>query len=260
MGIESEWLAVALRSIGDAVIATDAQGRVKFLNGVAQSLTGWQEDAIGKPLGEVFRIINEKTRQPCEDPAAKVMQSGQIVGLANHTVLLSRDGRERSIADSGAPIHDTAGNVVGVVLVFRDVTQERQTEDALRQSEERFRLLVRSVGDYAIFMLDPQGRVTSWNAGAEQIKGYSAKEILGRHFACFYTPEDRDAGKPEEELQKAVAEGRFEDEGWRVRKDGSRLWANVVVTPVFDDAGILCGFAKVTRDITAPSGRNRSCA
>ncbi len=247
---EKEWLTVTLRSIGDAVIATDANGRVKFLNGIAQSLTGWREDAIGKPLKEVFHIINENTRQPCEDPAAKVLQSGEIVGLANHTAILSRDGTERSIADSGAPIHDTIGNIIGVVLVFRDVTQQKQAEDALRQSEERFRLLVGSVKDYAIFMLDPEGRVASWNVGAEQIEGYTAEEILGRCFSCFYSPEDCDSGKPAEALRRAVAEGRFEDEGWRIRKNGSRLWVNVVITPVFDGAGILRGFAKVTRDIT----------
>ncbi len=115
---------------------------------------------------------------------------------------------------------------------------------------KRLRVLVNSVEDYAIFMLDPQGRVVSWNVGAERIKGYDADEILGRHFSCFYTPEDRDAGRPEAELQKAVAEGRCESEGWHVRKNGSRLWTNAVITPVLDDAGILCGFAKITRDIT----------
>ena len=248
---ERNRLSVTLRSIGDAVIATDVEGQIVLMNGVSECLTGWPErDAVHKSLGEVFHIINEKTRQRCEDPVAKVLRSGAVVDLANHTAILARDGTERSIADSGAPIHDTAGNVVGVVLVFRDVTHERQAQDALRQSEERFRLLVSSVEDYAIIMLDPKGRVTSWNAGAQRIKGYGADEVLGRHFSCFYTREDSDSGKPEEELQRAVAEGRFEGEGWRVRKDGSRFWANVVITPVFDDAGTLRGFAKVTRDIT----------
>lgn len=128
---EKDRLSVTLRSIGDAVIATDVEGRIALVNGVAERLTGWHEsDAVRKPLGEVFRIINEKTRQPCEDPVAKVLRSGAAVDLANHTALLARDGTERKIADSGAPIHDAAGNVVGVVLVFRDVTRERQAEEA----------------------------------------------------------------------------------------------------------------------------------
>jgi PAS domain S-box-containing protein len=121
---------------------------------------------------------------------------------------------------------------------------------ALLQTEEIFRLLVASVTDYAIFMLDPEGRVASWNAGAERIKGYRAEEILGQHFSCFYLDEDLRQGKPALELQVASAEGRFEDEGWRVRKDGSRFWANVVVTALRDESGRLVGFAKVTRDLT----------
>src|SRR6266849_1451187 len=121
---------------------------------------------------------------------------------------------------------------------------------ALRQIEERFRLLVEAVQDYAIFMLDPDGRVSSWNAGAERIKGYKIQEILGKHFSCFYREEDVRNGKPDWELVIAAKEGRFEDEGWRVRKDGSRFWANVIITALRDEAGKLLGFAKVTRDFT----------
>jgi formate hydrogenlyase transcriptional activator len=117
-------------------------------------------------------------------------------------------------------------------------------------SEERFRLFVERVNDYAIFMLDPQGRITSWNAGAERIKGYRSEEILGQHFSCLYPPEDVQGGKPKMELKTAAAQGRFEDEGWRVRKDGSKFWANVVITAVRDGTGILLGFSKVTRDFT----------
>ncbi len=122
--------------------------------------------------------------------------------------------------------------------------------ESIEQSEERFRLLVEGVKDYAIFMLDPQGRVASWNAGAERIKGYTAEEVLGRHFALFYPPEAVATGWPERELEMARAEGRFEDEGWRLRKDGSLFWANVVITALWDDHGNLRGFAKVTRDLT----------
>ncbi|HEV8110981.1 MAG TPA: PAS domain S-box protein, partial [Burkholderiales bacterium] len=120
--------------------------------------------------------------------------------------------------------------------------------ESLRDSEERFRLLVESVKDYAIFMLDPDGRVLSWNAGAELIKGYRAEEIIGEHFSKFYPPEAGDF--PAQELRAAVAAGRFQDEGWRVRKDGSRFWANVVITPLYGADKTLVGFAKVTRDLT----------
>jgi PAS domain S-box-containing protein len=135
-------------------------------------------------------------------------------------------------------------------VLRRDISERRRADEALRESEERFRLLVDSVRDYAVLMLDPAGRVTSWNQGAERIKGYKANEIMGRHFSCFYPPEDLDRGKPEHELKRAVSEGRYEEEGWRIRKDGSRFWADVVITPVTDREGKLRGFSKVTRDIT----------
>jgi PAS domain S-box-containing protein len=125
-----------------------------------------------------------------------------------------------------------------------------EKELALRQSEERFRLLVEAVQDYAIFMLDPDGKISSWNAGAERIKGYKPQEIVGKHFSCFYPEEDVRNGKPQWELATAAKEGRFEDDGWRIRKDGSTFWANVIITALRDDAGKLLGFAKVTRDVT----------
>src|SRR6202142_4499162 len=125
-----------------------------------------------------------------------------------------------------------------------------ETEAALRESEERFQLLVESVQDCAIFMLDTEGRITTWNVGAQRIKGYAAWEILGRHFRCFYPQEDIDARKPEHGLDTAAAVGRFEDEGWGIRRDGSQFWANVIITAMHDEAGRLCGFSKITRDIT----------
>ncbi len=129
-------------------------------------------------------------------------------------------------------------------------TQELENALQLRHSEERFRLLVEAVRDYAIFMLDPEGHVASWNAGAQRIKGYQSAEIIGKHFSCFYPPEDVQHGKPQWELQVAARDGRFEDEGWRVRKDGSKFWANVIITAIKDDSGKLIGFGKVVRDST----------
>jgi PAS domain S-box-containing protein len=137
-----------------------------------------------------------------------------------------------------------------IYAVARDVTERKRAQEALRESEEHLRLLVDGVRDYAIFMLDPSGKVASWNQGAERIKGYQASEIIGRHFSCFYPPEDVQDGKPERELQRALAEGRYEEEGWRLRKDGSRFWADVVITALTDGTGKLRGFSKITRDIT----------
>jgi len=136
------------------------------------------------------------------------------------------------------------------VLVFRDITEDRRAEEALRHSEEKLRLMIASVRDYALYMLDPTGHVVSWNPGAEQIKGYRAEEILGEHFSRFFTADDVQQGKPARELEIAVTQGRFEDEAWRVRKDGSPFWANVVVTPVRDTSNALVGFVKITRDLT----------
>jgi PAS domain S-box-containing protein len=266
---QRELFRTTLASIGDGVITTDTSGNVLFLNSVAQSLTGWrQEEAAGLPLFTVFHIVNEQTRKPGDDPASRALRDGTVVGLANHTILIAKDGSEKPIDDSAAPIRNEAGEVAGVVLVFRDVTQRRRLERLqhnyqgelerqvrertaeLQLSEERFRVLVEGTKEYAIFLLDPQGHVVSWNPGAERINGYRAAEIIGQHFSRFYPGEDVEAGKPARELEVAAAQGKYEEEGWRVRKDGSRFWSSVLITALRDEGGGLRGFSKITRDMT----------
>jgi PAS domain S-box-containing protein len=147
-------------------------------------------------------------------------------------------------------IRDAQGELVGFAKITRDITDKKTAQEALRESEERFRMLVQGVTDYAIYMLSPTGQITNWNSGARRIKGYEHDEVIGTHFSRFYTEDDRASGMPQRALQQAAEQGRFEAEGWRVRKDGSRFWAHVVIDPIRNDMGTLVGFAKITRDIT----------
>lgn len=156
----------------------------------------------------------------------------------------------RKVRASLAPVRDSEGIALYIFLQVQDISAQRAAEDRLRQSEARFRLLVEAVEDYAIFMLSPDGIVASWNAGAQRSKGYRSEEIVGQHFRIFYTPDKQSEKHPERELEFALRDGRYQEEGWRVRKDGTQFWANVTITAVFDDAGEHIGFAKVTRDVS----------
>jgi PAS domain S-box-containing protein len=157
---------------------------------------------------------------------------------------------QRVLLATAAPVRDARGHPLYLFLQCQDVTAQRRAEEQLRQSEQRFRMLVEAVQDYAIFMLDPEGRVSTWNAGAQRIKGYRSDEIIGQNFRVFYPEDVQVTGHPEHELEVARSRGQYEEEGWRIRKDGSRFWASVVITAVHDARGELIGFAKVTRDMT----------
>jgi PAS domain S-box-containing protein len=185
---QQEWLRVTLASIGDAVIATDTQGRVTFLNGVAQELTAWkQEEAHGQPLEAVFAILNEQTRQPVENPVEKVLRDGVVVGLGNHTVLIAKDGTERPIDDSAAPIRDSSGKIIGVVLIFRDVTEHRRAIQEVRSSEARKSAILETALDCVITM-DHEGKVVEFNPAAEKTFGYRRAEVIGNELASFIIP------------------------------------------------------------------------
>jgi PAS domain S-box-containing protein len=217
-------------------------GFFKNLNPSWQKILGFTtEELKAKPYVE---FIHPDDRLATATEASRLENPEVTSAFENR--YLCKDGSYKWLSWNAV---STPGQKV-IYAVARDITERKRVDEALRESEERFRLLVEDVKDYGIFMLDHRGNVASWNQGAERIKGYKADEIVGRHFSCFYPQEDLLKGKPEHELQMAVAEGRCEDEGWRLRKDGSRFWANVVITSLTDGAGELRGFSKITRDVT----------
>ncbi len=240
-----ERFRTTLASIGDAVLTTDARGRVTFLNPMAERLTGWSSaEAEGRPEEEVFPIRNEKTHAPIESPTRRVLREGDIVALANHTVLVARDGREVPIADSGAPIRGADGSVEGVVLVFRDVTRPRDAENAMR----RLAAIV-STGTFALIAETPDNVITDWNPGAEELFGYTAAEMIGRR---FFELAPSGASDPEPGLTAELAAGRSRGdfEGMRRTKDGRWLEVVVTLSAIRDEDGDLIGVARLVRDVT----------
>jgi PAS domain S-box-containing protein len=220
--------------------------RIIDVNPAATRLTGATLEALnGRTLAEFPKLL--KTRLPWT--CAEALRAGEPRNLGD---ISYGDERIREGIYS-VQVFPLPGHFLGVA--FENVTDHRRAEKALRESEERFRLLVQSVQEYAIFNLDTLGNVVSWNNGAERLKGYQADEILGKHFSAFYPPEDAARGKPQQILEEAALRGQSEDEGWRIRKDGTRFWANVVVTALRNAKGNLQGFAKVTRDLTERHGK-----
>ncbi|NKK97627.1 PAS domain S-box protein [Rhizobium leguminosarum bv. viciae] len=230
-----------------AIYMLSPEGIVTSWNTGAQRFKGYRPSEI---LGQHFsRFYLEEDRAAGipERALATAVEHGRFEGEGWRQ---RKDGSRFWAHVIIDPIRRPSGELIGYAKITRDLTERRAAENAIRQSEEQFRRLVQGVSDYAIYMLDPNGNVSSWNFGAERIKGYRPQEIIGRHFSTFYTPEDREAGLPETALGIARAEGRFEREGWRVRKDGTRFWASIVIDAIRDDEGDVLGFAKITRDIT----------
>jgi len=240
-----QWLRAVLSSIGDAVIATDDRGRVTFLNAVAEILTGWKsQKAVGTSLTDVFRIVNEDTHLPVENPVDRVVRENVVVGLANRTVLIAEDGTERPIDDSGAPIREKGGAIIGVVLVFRDVTQRRLSEAV----SARLAAIIESSDD-AIIGTDLDRIVTSWNAGAERLFGYAAPEVVGRPVSLLMPPDRRDE---EADILLRLRRGEQVDqfESVRITKDGQPIDVSLKISPIRNSSGRIVGASKIARDIT----------
>jgi PAS domain S-box-containing protein len=241
----ANWLGITLASIADAVITTDAEGRVTFLNAAAEGLTGWPSaDAVGRPISQIFQIVNEFTREPVANPALRALREGTAVGLANHTLLIARDGTERPIADSAAPIRQDGGPTLGAVLIFRDVSERRRSERA-----HAFMAAIVESSDDAIVSKTLDGVIRTWNAGAERLFGYTAAEAVGRPITLIIPPEHID--EEHEILARLRGGERIEHfETVRVAKDGRRIDISLTISPVHDGAGHVIGASKVARDVS----------
>jgi PAS domain S-box-containing protein len=230
-----------------AIYMIDPQGRIVSWNSGAARLKGYQP---GEIIGHSFSKFYTPEDQAAGLPS-KALNTAQETGrFAGEGWRVRKDGSRFWASVVLDVIRDQDGELLGFAKVTRDITEQQEADWNLLESEQRYRRLIEAVVDYAIFQLDPAGHISTWNTGAERIKGYTRDEIVGQHFSRFYTDEDRQAGVPQKALQQAAKMGRFEAEGQRVRKDGSKFWASVVIDPIRDETGQLVGFAKVTRDIT----------
>ncbi len=234
-----------LDGLGHALIVTDSLEKILYWNRAAEELYGWSAgEAMGRSVVEITSSADlvERAEEIMGELKAGRSWTGEFAARR-------KDGTRFPALVTDTPVQDQQGNLVAIIGVSTDITEIKQTEE-LSRSEELFGLLDEVVKEYAIFMLDPEGCISNWSAGAERMKGYRAEEIVGRHFSVFYTPEDIERGHPEEELRIAKELGHYEEEGFRVRKDGSRLYASVLITALHDEEGNLRGFSKVVRNVT----------
>jgi PAS domain S-box-containing protein len=245
---DEERFRLLVESVSDyAIFILNPLGRIVSWNSGAEKIKGYKASEI---IGEHFSKFYPSAARRSGWPEHELLVAADQGRFEDEGWRLRKDGTQFWANVVITALRDEAGELRGFAKVTRDLTQRREHEESLRQSEERFRLLVEGVRDYAIFMLDRTGHVATWNAGAERIEGYASSEIIGQHFSKFYPAERVQSGWPQHELEVATAEGRFEEEGWRVRKDGSTFWANVVITALRDDNGELRGFAKLVRDLS----------
>jgi len=248
LGQSEERFRLLVEGVKDyAIFMLDPQGRVLTWNAGAERLKGYSAAEI---IGQHFSRFYPPDTLKAGLPARELEVAEATGAFEDEGWRVRKDGTLFWANVVVTALRDRSGTLVGFAKVTRDLTQRRDHEESLRQSEERFRLLVEGVSDYAIFMLDVNGVVASWNAGAQRIKGYAASEIIGRHFSTFYPADARQSGWPDHELQVAAETGRFFDEGWRIRRDGTRFWAAVTLTALRDSQARLIGFAKLTRDLT----------
>ncbi len=232
---------------GYAITMLDPGGVITSWNAGAERMQGYTaEEIVGQHSSRFFTPEERRDGVPW-----RVLETAEREGQCEFEGWrIRKDGSRLWASVAVHPIRESDGGLIGYAEITRDISDKKAVQEALRESERQLRLMVEGITDYALYMLDPNGIVSSWNAGAERIKGYAAEEIVGQHFSRFYTDRDKAAGVPMRALQIAASEGRFEVEEWRVRKTGERFWASVIVDPIRDEAGALVGFAKITRDIT----------
>jgi PAS domain S-box-containing protein len=242
------WMQSLITRVSEyAIFRLTGQGEVASWNPGARRIKGYDADEI---IGQHFSVFYTEQDRRDGLPETGLDTARKLGQYDTEGWRVRKDGTRFWASVLIAALYEPDGTFIGFGKIVRDTTDKRLAYEAVAESERRFRLLVQGVTDYSIFMLSPEGHVTNWNLGAARIKGYEAGEIIGAHFSRFYTPEDAAEGLPARSLATAATEGRFETEGWRVRKDGSRFWANVVIDAIRDEAGQLVGFAKITRDVT----------
>lgn len=245
---ETDERSLLIDSVTDyAIFVLGIDGTIRSWNSGAGRIFGYAADEV---LGRHFSILYGEDDRLARKPQHELEVATADDRIEDEGWRRRKDGTRFWVNTVITALRETDRTLRGFAKVTRDMTERRRAEEKLRQSEEMFRLLIESVNDYAIFMLDPSGRIISWNSGAQRMKLYTRDEIIGQHFSIFYPQAEIAAGKPPRELEIAIREGKFEEEGWRLRKDGTRFWANVVITAVRDGKGELRGFAKITRDIT----------
>jgi PAS domain S-box-containing protein len=246
--VTSQRFELLINSVTDyAIYMLDAEGHIATWNPGARRFKGYEpEEIIGRHFSNFFTAEDRARGLP-----AHILNTAATEGkFEAEGWRIRKDGTRFWAHVVVDPIRGPDGRLLGFAKITRDLTEKKAAQEALRLSEEKFRMLVQGVRDYALYMLDRDGFVSNWNTGAATIKGYTEEEIVGQHFSRFYTDEDRAAGEPGRALETAIREGKYEREAWRVRKDGTRFWASVVLDPIYDDNGELVGFAKITRDIT----------